>query len=240
MTAPLVLLHGFTGSPSSWDEVMGQLPERSVLRPVLAGHAGTPPVSGFESELERLAALLPNEPVHLAGYSLGARLALGLALRNPRAVSRLTLIGVHPGLDSDSARTERQRSDAELATLLATRGLEVFLEFWEDQPLFASQRNLAPERRARRRAERLSHDARGLAASLHSVGLGSMPNYRPQLGSLTQPVTLLAGELDEKFVSLARSMKERLPHAELVVVPGAGHDLVLERPALVAEVLARG
>ncbi|HEY3495703.1 MAG TPA: alpha/beta fold hydrolase [Polyangiaceae bacterium] len=238
MTEPLVLLHGFTGSPASWDEVLAGLPGRPALRLALAGHAGAPPPQpGFELEVDRLARLLPDEPVHLAGYSLGARLALALTLRHPRAVRRLTLIGVHPGLDSDSARAERRRSDAELATLLETRGLAAFLEHWENQPLFRSQHHLDAARRERKRAERLSHDPRGLAASLRSVGLAEMPDYRPQLGFLTQPLTVLAGELDEKFVSLARGVARLVPRAALVVVPGAGHDLLLERPEQVAGAL---
>lgn len=241
MTEPLVLLHGFTGSPASWDDVTERLPGLAIVRPTLLGHAGVPErVSGFEAEVDRLAQALPQAGVHLAGYSLGARLALGLALRHPSAVSRLTLIGVHPGLASEAARAERRRSDGNLAELLETRGIVAFVDFWESQALFATESTLDPDRRAKKRAERLRHDPRGLAASLRSTGLGEMPDYGPRLGELRLPVTLLCGERDDKFVELARGLRVHLPRSVLVVAPGAGHDLLLERPELVARALVGG
>jgi len=235
-----VLLHGFTGSAASWDEVVERLPGSAVVRPTLLGHTGAPQRgSGFEAEVDRLAALLPNGAIHLAGYSLGARLALGLALRHPGAVSRLTLIGLHPGLDSEAARDERRRADRRLAALLETRGIVPFVKLWEAQPLFRTQKSLDAARRAKKRAERMRHDPLGLAASLRSTGLAEMPDYGSALGALSQPVTLLCGELDQKFVGLAYVVHQRLPQSELVVAPDAGHDLLLERPEFVAELLKR-
>jgi 2-succinyl-6-hydroxy-2,4-cyclohexadiene-1-carboxylate synthase len=237
---PFVSLHGFTGSPSSWDEVAERLPGRHFVRPTLLGHAGEPAEAcSFDAELDRLAAAFPAEPAHLAGYSLGARLALGLALRHPERVAKLTLIGVHPGLATEVERAERRRSDAELAALVETRGVPAFVERWEKLPLFASQARLPAATIARKHAERLRHDARGLAASLRSTGLGAMPDFTPLLETLRCPVTLLVGELDHKFVVLAQAAAARLAAAELSIVPDAGHDLLLERPAEVARVLAR-
>jgi 2-succinyl-6-hydroxy-2,4-cyclohexadiene-1-carboxylate synthase len=48
------------------------------------------------------------------------------------------------------------------------------------------------------------------------------------------PITLLAGERDAKYRSIAAAMAERIPHARLVTVEGAGHALHLERPDTVA------
>jgi 2-succinyl-6-hydroxy-2,4-cyclohexadiene-1-carboxylate synthase len=241
VSEPLVLLHGFTGSPASWDDVLAALPDRDIVRPTLLGHEGRPDAPrSFDAELERLSQSLPKGPLHLAGYSLGARLALGLALHRPESVTRLTLIGVHPGLASEAGRAERRRADQALAELLETRGIGPFVDFWERQPLFATQARLDPARRDRKRAERLRHDPHGLAASLRSTGLGEMPDYGERLGSLAAPVTLLCGELDTKFVALAAEVKQRLPRAEVVIAPHSGHDLLLERPELVARLLAAG
>jgi 2-succinyl-6-hydroxy-2,4-cyclohexadiene-1-carboxylate synthase len=240
VTAPLLLLHGFTGSPASWDDVLRTLPERSVLRPALFGHAGAEPASSsFDAEVTRLSACLPGEPAHLAGYSLGARLALALALRHPSAVSHLTLIGVHPGLTSEAERAERRRSDAELAERLESGQIASFVDFWESQALFASQVRVDAARRARKRAERLAHDPRGLAAALRATGLGAMPDLGEAIATFPKPLTLVAGELDTKFVGLARGIAACQPRAELVVVPNAGHDLLLEAPEAVAKLLIR-
>jgi 2-succinyl-6-hydroxy-2,4-cyclohexadiene-1-carboxylate synthase len=236
---PLVLLHGFTGAPSSWDAVLAHLPERRALRPALLGHGAPPPEARtFAEEVARLAALLPAEPVHLAGYSLGARVALSLALAHPERVFRLTVIGVHPGLPTNQEKEARRESDAAWRRMLLEDGLAAFVDAWEAQPLFATQRRLAPAVVAAHRSARLRHDPAGLARSLDVLGLGAMPHCRPELPRLTMPVTLMAGALDEKFAGLARELAGALPEATLRVVPDAGHDLLLERPDLVAVELA--
>jgi 2-succinyl-6-hydroxy-2,4-cyclohexadiene-1-carboxylate synthase len=233
--APLFLLHGFTGSPSSWDAVLALVAARPALRPSLLGH-GAPPPEGrtFAEEVARLAALLPDEPVHLAGYSLGARVALALALAHPARVARLTLVGVHPGLSTNQEKIARRESDAAWRRLLIEGGLERFLDAWDAQPLFATRARLPEAVTAAHRAARLRHDPLGLARSLEVLGLAEMPDFRPELPRLTMPVTLMAGELDVKFLALARELQSALPHATLRTAPGVGHDLLLERPDLIA------
>ena len=44
------------------------------------------------------------------------------------------------------------------------------------------------------------------------------------------PALLIAGSLDAKFVQIARDLEQRLPHAHLQVVEGAGHNVHLEKP----------
>jgi 2-succinyl-6-hydroxy-2,4-cyclohexadiene-1-carboxylate synthase len=251
---PLVLLHGFTGSPASWDAVVQVLPPgTTAFRPTLLGHGGFSEAAArasegvdtsdervypFEEELARLTRLLPPEPVHLCGYSLGARLALGIALSHPARIARLTLVSGQPGLTSDPARAERRGSDAAWCALLEASGIEAFVNAWEAQPLFASQAALPEAARARQRAIRLAHDPIGLARSLRVTGLAEMPDYGPRLRELSVPVTLLVGELDAKFLAFGREMSARLPAARLRIAPSAGHDLLLERPDLVAQELS--
>jgi 2-succinyl-6-hydroxy-2,4-cyclohexadiene-1-carboxylate synthase len=240
MTTPLVLFHGFTGAPGSFDAVIARLPDRRTLCPALIGHgASAPGVASFVDEVDRLASLMPTEPAHLAGYSLGARLALGLTLRHPQRVARLTLVGVNPGLTDEAERLARRRADAALCELLETQGLDAFLRVWEGQPLFASQERLEPAVRARRLALRRGHQPDELARCLRITGLSQMPDYWPELPRLTPPLTLLAGELDAKFCAMARAAQAQVPGSRLVIAPGAGHDLLLERPDLVAVELSR-
>ncbi|HEX6766659.1 MAG TPA: alpha/beta fold hydrolase [Polyangiaceae bacterium] len=235
MTLPLVLLHGFTGGPASWNDVLTRLPTRTALCPSLVGHGA--PASGvetFDAEVDRLAELVGAVPAHVAGYSLGARLALGIAVRHPERVARLTLVGVHPGLASDAERDERRRADARWLELLETCGLEAFVDAWSAQPLFETERRLSEAVRLRKRAQRLAHQAKELARSLRATGLAEMPDFRPFLRNVRVPVTLLAGELDPKFSRLANELASLLPNARVTIVPGAGHDLLLERPDWVA------
>lgn len=239
----LLALHGFTGSPRSWDFLPAD-PALRRLVPALVGHHGegdTGNVVDFAGEVDRLAELAATaSPVHVVGYSLGARLALGLALRHPARVSRLTLISAHPGLESAKQRSERRAADERWCELLLGRGLVPFVDAWQSQSLWATQASLAPATLERKRRERLSHDPAGLVRSLRVTGLAQMPNYREALGELRMPVTLLAGGLDSKFRDLAQQLAKSIARAELTIVDGAGHDLLLERPELVTAMIRRG
>ena len=114
MSRPLVLLHGFTGAPASWDGVRRSLDDAiPVLAPALLGHdgtAGSPAIRSFDDEVDRLAGAVRGaglEGAHLAGYSLGGRVALGLLVRHPGRFAAATLIGAHPGLQDPADRAER-------------------------------------------------------------------------------------------------------------------------------------
>jgi len=243
---PLILLHGFTGSPLSFRRVMRALADRhTVLAPSLLGHdggRGEDGASGFEAEVDRMAQALQAErlgPVDLLAYSLGARVGLGLLLRHPDLFASATLLGVHPGLETPAERAARRSSDHAWRELLLAAPLRAFVEQWEQQGLFESQRRLPREVLAEQRQIRMAHHPLGLARALEVLGLGAMPNYRPSLRQIELPVRLVAGELDGKFVALAQAMLPLWPRASLVRITDAGHNLVLERPDAVAVLMAQ-
>ncbi len=225
MTA-LVLLHGFLGAPASWASVVESLAHRYVVRaPWLFGH-GRPPRAvpeGFWQAIDELAAEL-TEPVYLAGYSLGGRLALGLACRHPRRVRGVIAVGAHLGLDSIAERHERTTWEAEQVAKLEGSGLPSFVDAWEKLPLFASQAAVPGPRLAAQRAVRLSHDPAELARVLVALGTGRMPRLEPEHAGV--PVLLVTGEYDHKLAAVARA-RPRLRHAS---IPGAGHNPLLEAP----------
>jgi 2-succinyl-6-hydroxy-2,4-cyclohexadiene-1-carboxylate synthase len=241
---PLVLLHGFTGSPLSWRRVLAAVaPERRRFVPCLLGHDGTAGDRGatsFEQEVDRLADEVARQAfgrAHLAGYSLGARVALGLLVRHPELFAAATLFAVHPGLESDRERAERQALDRTWQELLRDEPLEVFCERWEAQPIFQSQQRLPPAVVAEQRQLRLTHHPAGLGRALAVLGLGVMPSHRAGLTSLDVPLRLVVGELDVKFSELARAMVTSLPRADLCTVPDSGHNVLLERPDVAVRLL---
>jgi 2-succinyl-6-hydroxy-2,4-cyclohexadiene-1-carboxylate synthase len=242
MTAPrLALLHGFTGAPSSFDALAAHLaPSARVFRPALLGHHGRGPGSAeasWGSEVDRLAREIRahlGDGVHLVGYSLGARLGLSLLASHRGLVSRATLIGARLPPIEAAARTKRAASDEAWARRLETDSLESFVDAWEAQPLFESQRALPADARARRRDERLRHHPTGLAQSLRVLGLAAMPDPRPRLRATEVAITLAVGTRDAAFLAHADEIRAHVPRARLMKVNGAGHDLILERPAELA------
>lgn len=239
----LVLLHGFLGGGASWRTVLGdpRLAGAAAWAPDLPGHGASPAPASFAAAVEQLAeeiAARYSEPVVLAGYSLGGRLALGLLAGHSHLFAAALLIGVAPGL-GEAERPARAAADAAAAARLRQQGLPAFLAAWREQPLFASQARLPAALVAEQRALNESHDPERLAAALERLSPGRMPDLVPNLRQLSLPVGLLVGGGDAKFLALARAMLEQLPNARLEVAPGAGHNVVLEAPEVVAAALAR-
>lgn len=177
-----------------------------------------------------MAELARGEPVDLVGYSMGGRMALAYAVRNPGQVRRLVLESASPGLETEEERAARRTSDEELARLLETEGIETFVKRWEALELFESQRSLPAPVRANQRARRLLNHPRSLAACLRGLGTGALPSYWGSLAGLRVPVLVLVGALDRKFATLGARMAALLPDARVVEVANAGHAVHLERP----------
>ncbi|MGB5372905.1 MAG: alpha/beta fold hydrolase [Polyangiales bacterium] len=239
------LLHGFTGSPESYSRIVRHLGvDQQRFIPELSGHGGDwrgRAANSFEGEVSRLLALLADveRPRLLCGYSLGARVALGMLSRAPSMFDGAVLVGLHPGLDGASDRYERRALDAGRARLLRKEGLAAFIETWEALPLFASQRSLPPNLLAEQRECRLAHDPEGLARSLEVLGLAEMPNFRAAMASLEVPVTLITGSLDIKFSKIAKELADQNVRVQSELVDGVGHNVLLEAPSVVATVLTR-
>jgi 2-succinyl-6-hydroxy-2,4-cyclohexadiene-1-carboxylate synthase len=184
-------------------------------------------LEAVEAEIARLAR---GEPLDLAGYSMGGRLALAYAVRNPQLVRRLVLESASPGLEGADERAERRAADEALAREIERSGIDAFVDRWEAQELFASQRSLPAEVRAAQRAIRLLNHPASLAGSLRGLGTAALPSFWGALSGLRVPVLVLVGALDRKFARIGARMAELHLDARLVEVAGAGHTVHLERP----------
>jgi 2-succinyl-6-hydroxy-2,4-cyclohexadiene-1-carboxylate synthase len=234
--ATIVLLHGFTQTGRSWEPTVAALGERyRALAPDIRGHgsaADARPVD-FASVQADVLALAP-ERFALAGYSMGGRIALSLALAAPARISRLTLVGASPGLADPAERRSRRAVDEALADRIEGEGIEAFASHWSSLPLFADQPAAVAQAA---HAARLAQSPAGLAAALRGLGTGVMEPLWDRLPQLTIQITLIVGECDAKFRAIAERMADALPDAQVHVVPHAGHAVQLEAPEAVAALL---
>ena len=236
---PLVLLHGFTGSAASWTSVSRDLASsHRVVVIDLIGHGATSaPVDplrySFEHALHDLAEVTAQLGIARAcwlGYSMGGRLALGMALDHPDRVTSLILVSATAGIHDEHERQQRADADEAMARRIEEAGVEAFVNEWERLPIWESQGTLPDEVLRGQRDIRLGNRASGLTNSLRGMGQGAQPSYWERLGEIEVPVLLMAGALDRKYVGIAGQMGVRINDATLSVVPDAGHAVHLERP----------
>lgn len=237
---PLVLLHGFTGSISSWGKHLDIFAAHNlhVIAFDLLGHGRSdapddPQRYSIEHCQADILAALNELGVHrgkaiLLGYSMGGRVALYSAFSG--FFRALILESASSGLAEPEEREQRRNSDEALAARIERDGVAAFVNHWEQLPLFASQHTLPYAVRQTLHEQRLHNNPRGLANSLRGVGTGVQPTLHTRLPTLSLPVLLIVGEQDTKFTHIAQQMARNLPHAQLQVVQNAGHTVHLEQP----------
>jgi 2-succinyl-6-hydroxy-2,4-cyclohexadiene-1-carboxylate synthase len=243
---PLLLLHGFSGSVRTWDELLPGVCEFArVVAVDLIGHGRSSApddpkrytLGWAVRDLQALLDALELSATDVLGYSMGGRVALYFALHAPARVRRLVLESATPGLEDPDERARRRASDAVLAERIERDSLAAFVAEWESQPLLQLSDAVTTKVREKLHAERLLNSPRGLANSLRGMGAGQQPSLWPQLARLDVPVTLIVGQRDLRYRELGRRMHACLPHSTLSVVPGAGHTVHVDRPFVVLDLL---
>ena len=222
----VLFIPGFMQPGDAWSPVAERLPERYPS--VLLDHRE----HTYEGRLREIAAA--GEGAAIAGYSLGGRLALHAALRDPARYAALVTVAASAGLDSPGARAARSEADEKLAAWMETAPIEDIVAIWERQPLFADQSDALVEAQ---RPGRLAQDPRSLASLLRTAGQGTLAPVWPLLGRLDLPVLALAGALDTRYARAAQRITTEAPRARARLVEHAGHAAHLQRPDHVAALL---
>jgi 2-succinyl-6-hydroxy-2,4-cyclohexadiene-1-carboxylate synthase len=236
---PLLLVHGFTGRGASWGDHARAFARRfRVIVVDLPGHGRTatpadPRRASVECAADDLATILRRldaAPAHVVGYSLGARVALRLAVAHPAAVRRLVLESPSAGVLDPAARRARRAADDALAARIERDGVEAFVAEWAEQPIFASQAVLPAALAERVRRIRLANRADGLATSLRAAGQGAMEPLHDRLAAVRAPTLVIEGARDDVARARIAQIAAGIPGARLAVVDGAGHTPHDERP----------
>ncbi len=235
---PLVLLHGLLGDANDWQPVIDRLPGHHCIALDLPGHGQHHElrVSDFEQSHQWLCRELASRGIErylLVGYSLGGRLALYHASREPAGLLGLLLENCHPGLPAGE-RAARIAHDESWAARFEREPLADVLADWYRQGVFA---DLDEAARARQIARRLGNDGKAVATMLRATSLGKQPDLASWLAQGGLPVTYVSGKRDHKFHQLAclmASQHRKINHLEL----DGGHNLHAHQPEAFARLLA--
>ncbi len=229
--APLVLIHGFGDSTKAWMFVQEPL---AVARPVhaidLPSHGQSDVAPGLAS-LDDLAravgaaidAVAPGEEVHLAGHSLGGRLALRLAALRGERVKSLTLI-----------------APAGLGSAVSPDFIQAFLAADKRRPMKEALRMLVADEDsvtsemiegalASKRIDGAQDALEAIAAAC--LGRDAAQGASEELASLRVPVLTIWGARDRVILPP--------PNAGATIIGRAGHVPHMEAAAQVAQAMTR-
>jgi 2-succinyl-6-hydroxy-2,4-cyclohexadiene-1-carboxylate synthase len=223
----VVFIPGFMQPGDAWKPVADRLGER--YSSVLFDHGE----HTYEGRLAEIAAA--GEGAVLVGYSLGGRLALHAALREPSRYDALVTVGASAGIEDSAERIARREADEKLASWMKLASIGDIVTVWERQPLFADQSEALI---TLQRPGRLDQDPAGLASLLRTAGQGTLEPVWRELHRLTLPILAIAGARDERYSGAAQRMAEAVPDGRAATVPDAGHAPQLQQPEAVANLIA--
>lgn len=239
-----VLLHGFMGSHHDFDNIVQDLPGEVMCFDLLGFGAHAQCVEDgkrftMASQIDDILTILNQvgwQTIHLLGYSMGGRLALGFAMAAPTYVTQLFLESSSAGLRLESERMQRRIADMKKSERI-NNNFQEFVSTWEKLPLFATQNTLTIQQQEKVREQRLSQIPANMAHALIYMGTGVQENFWPRLTQVKLPTVLIVGELDSKFKKIADKMAAYLPDAQINMIESAGHNTHLEQPKAFIEVI---
>jgi isochorismate synthase/2-succinyl-5-enolpyruvyl-6-hydroxy-3-cyclohexene-1-carboxylate synthase/2-succinyl-6-hydroxy-2,4-cyclohexadiene-1-carboxylate synthase/O-succinylbenzoate synthase len=148
----ILFLHGFLGTSEDWVPMMKALsPSARVIAVDLPGHGESEilqhdvensnqisfSVQSVADLLLKLIRNITDGAVVVVGYSMGARIALHMALNQNHKISGAVIISGSPGLRDEASKRRRSAIDRSRAHFLSSCGLENFLETWYSAKMWA-------------------------------------------------------------------------------------------------------
>jgi 3-oxoadipate enol-lactonase len=172
---------------------------------------------------------------HVVGLSMGAAVALELAVRMPQRVKSLVLVGGGPG--GPATATPGVRAAAGTVGMALSDTVR-HRRLWPAAALFSPQfRDEHPEKVSEYMPYFAAHRAPPWTAGWQTLAVACF-GRRGSLARVRAPTLVLHGGCDVMTpVANARLLADGIPGAELHVVPSAGHAVPLEHPAACADLL---
>lgn len=229
--APVLLLHGGFCTTEMMRPQSDLLSDRfDVTAAERPGHGRTADADGpmtYERSLGDTLAFMDAIDIgsaHVVGFSDGAIIGLLLALRHPERIR--SLVAISGNLDPTGVQGHGEEPDPEDAAASDADAEEPDAEEPDEGWL-----------RLRARYDAVSPDGPEHADVVLDKLL-RMWSEEPHidaadLAALALPVMVVAGDRDVIRPEHTRLIAESIPGAHLFIVPGTGHALLEERPALV-------
>ena len=226
---PIIFIHGAGGNYLNWPPEVRRLPGQRIFAPDLPGHGRSDGVGRQAIEdyaqciLDFLDALRIHKAI-LVGHSMGAAIALTLTLDHPRRMLALGLMGGGARLKVSPDLIQNTSNPATLPHALQDIAAMAFSPVVEPR-----LKQLAMQRMAATRATVLNGDL--IACNQFDI--------MDRLAKVRVPTLVVCGADDRMTPPrYSEHLAASIKRAELVIVPDAGHMVMIEKPKAVASALA--
>ena len=218
---PLLLSHGYSSTSAMWQ---GQIEALSRHHKLVLwdmrghGRSDYPDEPAAYSEaltVADIAALLDEVGANSAivgGLSLGGYMSLAFYRAHPDRVRALLIIDTGPGFKKDDARDAWNKRAFETGDRFEREGLAVL-------------------KSASRERSSVSHrDAAGLARAARGMLTQRDARVIESLPDIKVPSLVVVGADDAPFLAASDYMAAKIPGAQKVVIPAAGHAVNIDQP----------
>ena len=228
---PLVFLHGYPLDHRIWLPVFPFLKQGiHIIAPDLRGQGRSPVPEGVYSmalmvdDVIRLLDKLKIEKAVLAGHSMGGYVTFEFWHLHPDRVTGIALVATRANADSEEKKLDRLQTAEDVLTNGTAKVVNTMLTRLTHRWTLHSQIKEIME----------GITPQGVAGVLR--GIAERENATPWLAQIKFPVSVIAGREDQLVpVEEAIKMADDLPNSEMAVIDQAGHLLMMEEPARVAE-----
>lgn len=227
----VLLVHPANMRGRCWDAVMAPLAEAGMpcVAPDLRGHGashrrGPFSVAGWAEDCAAILAALELPRVHAIGASVGAAVAVELAVRHPERVARVTTVGGAFLPADDDGGLLRAIDRLGVTEALRRDAREHALAPGADAALVDAV------------IDDTSDNDRATAAAIWRAALAT--DVRPALAHLRAPCAVIVGALDATCPPAESAWFARATSSPLTELAGVGHLAMYEAPAAIAERVA--
>ncbi|MBR0860548.1 pimeloyl-ACP methyl ester carboxylesterase [Bradyrhizobium diazoefficiens] len=218
---PLLLTHGYSSTSAMWREQVDALAkDHKLVLWDMRGHGQSdypddPKAYSEALTVGDMAAILDtvgSKRAVIGGLSLGGYMSLAFTRAYPQRVRALLIIDTGPGFKKDDAREAWNARALATADRLEREGLDV-LKAATRERASASHRN----------ASGLALAARGMLTQRDAKVIELLPD-------ITVPSLIVVGADDTPFLAASDYMAAKIPGAQKVVIPAAGHAVNIDQP----------
>lgn len=229
---PVLFVHGFPFSRAMWKPQVDLLKEdHYVVTYDVRGHGASEPGDGqytvelFVDDLVALLDRLHLKSVAAVGLSMGGYILLRAVERHPERFRALVLCDTRSEADGNEGKVKRARQAADVRE----KGLASFTEGFLKAVFAGTTFEERPDVVEAVRAMVNATAPAAVAGTL--IALAGRTDSTPSLFRIPVPTLIMVGREDSITPpSAAQAMKDKIPGAELRVIPRAGHLSNLENP----------